>query len=106
MIYEHRHYTMKPGMMDVCHRVFQETLIPLFNKLGVKMVAFWEPQDGDGTDFIYMLAFEYAAAKDKAWAAFVEDPSWKKLGVDLGDNAPWAGSKSTILVPTSYSPPP
>lgn len=106
MIYEYRHYNIKEGMIADCHRVFQQTLIPLFNKLNIKTIAFWEPQDSDGRTFIYLLGFQDAAAREKAWADFASSPEWKKTVADLGDTAPWESTQSTVLVPTSYSPQP
>ena len=104
MIYEHRHYTIAEGRMADCHRAFTETIIPIFNRLGVKTVGFWEPQDSDGRTFIYLLGFKDATAREKAWADFVNDPAWKELAAALGDNAPWEKTQSTVLAPTSYSP--
>ncbi|MEE9199769.1 MAG: NIPSNAP family protein, partial [Dehalococcoidia bacterium] len=106
MIYEYRDYTIAKGKMADCHRIFQETLIPLLQRVGAKTVAFWEPQDSDGQTFIYLLGFQDAAAREKAWADFANSQEWQKTKAEFGDNAPWLKTQATVLVPTSYSPQP
>ena len=83
MIYEYRYYNIKEGMIADCHRVFQQTLLPLFKQLHLKTRAFWDPQESHGRTFIYLLGFQAAAAREKAWADFASSPEWKKTVADL-----------------------
>lgn len=104
MIHELRVYQIRQGRMDDLHRIFTETLNPLFKKLNVETVGFWEAQGSDRRTFVYLLGFEDAAGREKAWQQFVEDSAWKGLSESLGDDAPWEKTESTVLEPTSYSP--
>jgi hypothetical protein len=53
----------------------------------------------------YMLSYENMAARDRAWAAFVAAPAWKKLSSDQRYAFEEIVSKITnlILTPTDYS---
>lgn len=103
MIYELRVYQIRQGRMDDLHRVFTETINPLFKKLNVETVGFWEKQGPDRRTFVYLLGFEDAAGREKAWQQFVENPAWKGLSESLGDNPPWEKTEGTVLEPTTYS---
>ena len=103
MIHEYRYYNIREGQMAKCHEVFKNTIIPLLDRLGAKNVAHWEPQDGNGRVFVYLLGFQDAQAREKVWAEFANDAGWKSLVAELGDNAPWEKTESTVLVPTDYS---
>ena len=39
MIYELRVYQIAPGKMETLHRVFKETVVPLFEQYGIKIVG-------------------------------------------------------------------
>ena len=53
----------------------------------------------------YMLSYENMAARDKAWAAFISAPAWKKLSSDQRYAFEEIVSKITnaILTPADYS---
>ena len=104
MLYELRSYTIKPGRMADCHRVFQEACLPVFEAVGIRMIAFWEPEPADGTRFIYLLAFKDAAARTAAWPAFSAHPTWQAAKAKLAGDNPWEKTEATVLSPTSYSP--
>jgi hypothetical protein len=80
--------------------------IAIFKRLGMTPVFF--ARDVVGTrmpSLTYMLAFPDAAARDKGWAAFGDDPEWVKLrstpgyvNVEIVSN-----TNSQLLRPTDYS---
>jgi len=53
----------------------------------------------------YMVVFADAAARERAWAAFREDPEWLKLRgrPEYADAEIVSGITSTLLRPTEYS---
>ena len=104
MLYELRNYTIKPGRMEECHCVFQESCLPVFEAVNIKMLGFWEPEPKDGRTFIYLVAFESAAAREKAWPAFIAHPTWVAAKARMQNNFPWEKTAATVLTPTSYSP--
>jgi hypothetical protein len=104
MIYEYRHYVVREGQMDKLHQAFKKDLIPLFEKLGIKAIAFWEPQETDGRTYIYLLRFDSPEHREKAWKDFLADETWLKRKAELGDKPPVQDIQATVLVPTPYSP--
>ncbi|MEE9324886.1 MAG: NIPSNAP family protein [Dehalococcoidia bacterium] len=105
MIYEYRVYTIREGKMERLQRLFTETVMPLFNKCNIKTVGYWEPEGGEGRKFIYMVGFENAAHRERAWRDFADDPDWKQKRAALEkEGLPWEKIESTVLVPTSFSP--
>lgn len=103
MIYELRQYVIKPGRMADCHRMFREVIIPTFEAHGIRSIAYWEPAEPDGRTFIYMVAFENAEARAKAWPAFISDPRWQGEKASWTDGAPYESTSATVLAPTAYS---
>lgn len=66
----------------------------------MNVVGFWQPLARPDT-LIYLLAFENAAARNAAWAAFNADPGWQaarqemNVGIDV---------QSEFLIATDYGP--
>jgi NIPSNAP len=104
MIHELRSYTIKPGRMEDCHRVFESACLPVFRAVGISMLGFWEPEPKDGRTFIYLLGFADAAAREKAWPAFIAHPQWVAAKAALAGDNPWEKVQATVLTPTRYSP--
>ncbi len=77
MIYEHRVYTVEPGKMEALHRRFATRTIALFEKHGMKVIGFWEPEGRQDDELVYMLGFHSEEQMEKAWREFAEDPEWK-----------------------------
>jgi hypothetical protein len=59
--------------------------LPIFRRLGIAPVFFGRNIVGTGLPSLtYMTVFPDVAARDKAWAAFGEDPEWVKLRSTAG----------------------
>ena len=104
MIYELREYIIKPGRMEECHAVFAESCVPVFHDVGIRMLGFWEPVPKDGRSFIYLVAFDDAAARERAWPAFISHPIWGAAKARMNADFPWEKTSATVLAPTFYSP--
>ena len=107
MIYEMRRYDAMPGKMANLHELMETLAIPVFERLGMKVVACWNPAVGDDENaLIYLLAYESMDARQKAWDQFWVDPEWTenraRLGAKFGGPVV-AKSNSVFLKPTSYS---
>ena len=85
MIYEERIYKIMPGRVpDILDR-FTNHAVPLFQKHGMKLVGFWQTAVGPSNhELTYLLAFDDANHRDRAWAAFMADPAWIKAKADSG----------------------
>jgi len=59
--------------------------IAIFRRLGLNPVFFGRDVIGTGLPSLtYMLVYADAAARDKSWAAFRDDPEWVKLRTTAG----------------------
>ena len=46
---------------------------------GFQILAIWETQPADRTEFIYLLAWPDEATMRAAWVAFMADEEWKAI---------------------------
>jgi hypothetical protein len=78
--------------------------LAIFRRVGLHTVFFGRDLVGAGLPSLtYMVAFADAAAREKAWMAFRDDPEWLKLR-DRPDNADIVSAiDSAILRPTDFS---
>ncbi len=104
-VFEMRTYYASEGRIDVLNKRFREHTLELFAKHGMTNIGYWQPADQKDT-LVYILAYPDVEAKDKAWAAFRNDPAWKKaLAESEADGVKLAKKvESVILTPTDYSP--
>jgi hypothetical protein len=80
--------------------------IQIFRRVGLTPVFFGRNLVGSGLPSLtYMLVFADAAAREKGWAAFREDPAWVKLRSTPGyGNAEILTNIHNLLLrPTDYS---
>lgn len=88
-------------------RMFEEEgEIAIFRRVGLQPVFFGRNLAGTKLPSLtYMLVFADIAAREKAWAAFREDPGWLKLRSTPGySNAEiLTGIHNLLLRPTEYS---
>jgi hypothetical protein len=106
--FEMRTYHAAPGKFEAMHARFRDHTGALFKKHGMELVGFWIPTDEDkgaGSTLIYILAHKSREEAKKSWAAFGNDPEWKKARAEseatgkLVDKA-----ESVFLSATDYSP--
>jgi hypothetical protein len=108
MVYELRIYHAAEGKLDDLLRRFRDHTTKLFEKHGIKNVAYWTPTDDPlkGKTLVYMLAHPSRDAATANWNAFREDPEW----VSVKDKSEANGKlvdkiDSTFLEMTDFSPP-
>ena len=108
MIYEMRRYDCVPGKMAALHELMSTLAVPVFEKLGMKVVGCWNPAVGDDENcLIYLLAYEDMGARQKAWDKFWEDPEWTSGRAELATKFGGpivAKSNSVFLKAAPYSP--
>ena len=106
MIYEYRVYEAVPGRLPDVNARFRNHTLKLFEKHGMKNIGYWTPSVGDYSNrLIYILGFEDAAQRERAWAAFRSDPEWQAIVAETEANGPIvARVTNTLLSPTDYSP--
>ena len=80
-VYELRVYHTYEGKLEDLLRRFREHTMKLFEKHGIKNVAYWTPTDEPlkGKTLIYILAHPSRDAAATNWKAFQDDPEWKSV---------------------------
>ena len=78
--YELRVYHPHPGKLDALNARFREHTLKLFEKHGMRNVAYWIEQPSDTAPdgkVIYVLAYPSREAREASWKACVADPEWR-----------------------------
>ncbi len=108
MVYELRVYHTFEGKLDDLLRRFRDHTIRLFEKHGIRNVAYWTPLDEPlkGRTLFYILAHPSREAVTANWNAFRDDPEW----IAVRDKSEANGKlvekiDSTFLTLTDFSPP-
>jgi len=107
-VYELRVYHAVPGKLVELLARFREHTTKLFERHGMKNVAYWTPVDEPqkSNTLIYILQHSSREAAVASWKAFQEDPEW----ISVRDKSEANGKlvekvDSTFMVLTDFSPP-
>jgi hypothetical protein len=108
-LYELRIYHPHAGKLDALNARFREHTLKLFEKHGMRNVAYWieqpTPEAPDGK-VIYVLAFPSREARDASWQAFIADPEWQAVASASEVNGRLVAKiDSTFMSLADYSPP-
>ena len=80
MIYEYRVYETLPGRLPNINARFRDHTMKIFEKHGIKNIGYFTADIGDYSDrLIYIIGFEDAGHRERAWEAFRNDPEWAKV---------------------------
>ena len=107
-VYELRVYQAAPGKLTELLARFREHTTKLFDKHGMKNVAYWtavdEPQKSN--TLIYILQHPSREAAAANWKSFQDDPEWQSVRDKSEANGKLVEKvESTFLVLTDFSPP-
>ena len=107
MVYELRVYQAAPGRLADLLARFREHTSKLFDRHGMKNVAYWvavdEPQKSN--TLIYILQHPSREAAAANWKSFQDDPEWKSVRDKSEANGKLVEKvESTYLVLTDFSP--
>jgi NIPSNAP protein len=106
-VYELRVYHTYEGKLDDLLRRFREHTMQLFEKHGIKNVAYWTPTDEPlkGKTLIYIIAHPSREAAAANWKAFSADPEWQSVRDKSEANGKIVEKvDSTFLALTDFSP--
>jgi hypothetical protein len=106
-IYELRVYHTFEGKLDDLLRRFREHTVKLFEKHGIKNVAYWTPTDEPlkGKTLVYILAHPSREDATANWKAFQNDPEWQSVRDKSEANGKLVEKIDfTFLVMTDFSP--
>lgn len=106
MIYELRTYEVAPERMQELHERFEKHTLRLFEKFGIKPVAFWtDTSEEKPSHLTYLLEFESLEAQKKAWDLFMQDEERIQIWNKSNENGKLVTNiVSKTLAPTNYSP--
>jgi len=80
-VYELRIYHTYEGKLDNLLTRFREHTMKLFEKHGMKNIAYWLPTDDPlkGKTLVYVISHASRDAATANWKAFGEDPEWQSV---------------------------
>jgi hypothetical protein len=105
MIYELRMYESGVGRMADLQTRFRDHTTRLFERHGIEDVGYWTTDVGPSNrELTYLLAFEDAGHRERAWAEFKADPEWQQVAAESNaDGQLVTGVVNRLLVPTDFS---
>ena len=105
-VYEFRVYHTFEGKLPDLLTRFREHTTKLFEKHGMRNIAYWTPTDDPlkGKTLFYVLGHPSREAATKNWQAFREDPEWISVRDKSEANGKIVESiDSTFLTLTDFS---
>jgi hypothetical protein len=107
-VLELRIYTCEPGRLEALHKRFREHTTKLFEKHGMKNVAYWTPTDEPHSKdtLIYIVQHESRDAAKKSWDAFRADPEWVRVREESERDGKILAKppEAVFMTATDYSP--
>ena len=105
--YELRVYHAVPGKLGELLARFRDHTGKLFEKHGMKVIAYWTPLDEPekGNMLIYILQHPSREAAAANWKSFQDDPEWKRVKEESEAHGPLVEKiDSTYMAMTEFSP--
>lgn len=106
-VFELRVYSAAAGKLPELLARFRDHTMQLFEKHGMKNIAYWTPVDepGKSSTLIYILRHESKEAAAANWKAFQDDPDWKSVKEKSEMNGKLVDKiDSTYMSLTEFSP--
>jgi hypothetical protein len=107
VVYELRVYHANEGKLDALLARFRDHTVAIFNRHGLKSVAYWTPTDEPlkGKTLIYILKHPSREAATANWKSFHDDPEWVKVSTASEVNGKLVEKvDSTYMTLTDFSP--
>jgi uncharacterized protein (DUF1330 family) len=105
-VYELRVYTAAEGKLPELLKRFREHTRHLFERHGMKNVAYWTATDEPkkANTLVYILKFPSREAATASWKAFQDDPEWQQVRGKSEENGKLVEKvDSTFMVLTDFS---
>jgi hypothetical protein len=106
-VYELRIYHAAPGKLPDLLARFRDHTIKIFDRHGMKSVAYWTPVDEPekSNTLIYILYHPSRETATANWKAFQDDPEWKSVKEKSEANGKLVEKvDSTFMALTDFSP--
>jgi hypothetical protein len=108
VVYELRIYHAAPGKLGELLARFRDHTIKIFDRHGLKSVAYWTPVDEPqkSNTLVYILQHPSREEATANWKSFQDDPEWKSVKEKSEANGKLTEKiDSTYLALTDFSPP-
>src|SRR5262245_9391721 len=105
-VYELRLYHVNDGKMEALIARFGDHTDAIFKRHHMKSIGYWMPEDAPSSHnlFIYILEHPSRQEAKKNWAAFHDDPEWKKVKAESEAQGPLVDHIDNYFMdPTSFS---
>lgn len=103
--FEMRIYYPAEGKMPDLLARFRNHTTKLFEKHGMTNIGYWLTENNPDSALVYILAYPDRASRDASWAAFGNDPEWKKVQGDSEKKGKLVASVTSIFLKTTdFSP--
>lgn len=106
-VYELRTYYTHDGKLDALKSRFKDHTHNIFNRLNMKVIAYWTPTQSPEADntLIYIIEHDSEADAKKKWQTFIKDPAWKKAYKASKVNGPLVDKIDVVFMQTTdFSP--
>jgi hypothetical protein len=106
-VFELRVYHAAAGKLGELEARFRDHTISIFERHGIKSVAYWTPQDepDKSNTLIYIIQHPSRDAAAANWKSFQDDPEWKSVKEKSEANGKLVEKiDSTYMVLTEFSP--
>lgn len=100
MIFELRIYTMFPMKWDAINDRFSNHTLHIFNRLGLKVIDFWESIE-DQPKLYYVMEYENMEERKLQWELFANDPEWKEVRSKSEETGPIVEKVETVFMKRS-----
>ena len=77
--FELRTYHCESGKRQDLIKRFENHTMRLFEKHGIKNIAYFLPVDSSDNTLVFILAYPRAELRDSMWNSFAGDPEWQKV---------------------------
>ena len=108
VVYELRIYHAAPGKLGELLARFRDHTVKLFDRHGLKSVAYWTPLDEPQKSNTLVYILQHPSREEAAvnWKSFQDDPEWKSVKEKSEANGKLTEKvDSTYLALTDFSPP-
>jgi hypothetical protein len=90
-------------MADLQRR-FREKTLPIWKRLEIQPLGFWDPVIGNYNEFHYILSWNDLAERQRKWDIFQADPEWLAVRAETEGRGPLVASiHNKIWAPADFS---
>ena len=80
--FEVRKYYANDGKLQDLLNRFENHAMKLFEKVGMENIAYFVPAENTDNSMTYILGYPDEKSRDRMWAEFGNDPTWKQAKAD------------------------